>query len=55
MNVECVECGSDLAFNRSPLCSEIIVCSDCGVELEVIGISPITLEIAAEVEEDWGE
>ncbi|MBE9507737.1 MAG: lysine biosynthesis protein LysW, partial [Chloroflexi bacterium] len=28
---------------------------DCGIELEVMSLEPITLELAPEVEEDWGE
>jgi alpha-aminoadipate carrier protein LysW len=35
--------------------SEIIVCPDCGVELEVLSLDPVTVEMAPEVEEDWGE
>ena len=34
---------------------EIVVCADCGAELEVIGLDPISLDVAPEVEEDWGE
>jgi alpha-aminoadipate carrier protein LysW len=34
---------------------EIVVCPDCGVELEVVSLGPIALELAPEVEEDWGE
>jgi alpha-aminoadipate carrier protein LysW len=30
-------------------------CSGCGAELEVASIEPLTLEVAPEVEEDWGE
>ena len=34
---------------------EIIVCPDCGAELEIMGLEPLVLELAPEVEEDWGE
>ena len=34
---------------------EIIVCPDCGVELEVISVDPLVLEMAPEEAEDWGE
>ncbi len=34
---------------------EIIECPECGMELEVIEVDPLTLELAPEVEEDWGE
>jgi alpha-aminoadipate carrier protein LysW len=34
---------------------EIVVCPDCGVDLEVMGIDPIELELAPQEAEDWGE
>ena len=34
---------------------EIIECPDCGVELEVISTDPLAVELAPDVEEDWGE
>lgn len=35
--------------------SEIAQCPDCSSELEVIGLEPVTLAPAPEIEEDWGE
>jgi alpha-aminoadipate carrier protein LysW len=37
------------------MCNELIACPDCGAELEIISLDPIILELAPEVEEDWGE
>jgi alpha-aminoadipate carrier protein LysW len=34
---------------------EILVCPDCGAELEVMNVDPFELDLAPEVEEDWGE
>jgi len=34
---------------------EIIPCPSCGVDLEVVSISPLQLELAPEEQEDWGE
>jgi alpha-aminoadipate carrier protein LysW len=34
---------------------EILLCPDCGTELEVLSLNPLRLEEAPEVEEDWGE
>jgi len=34
---------------------EIVVCPDCGVDLEVIKLQPVTLDLAPMEEEDWGE
>jgi alpha-aminoadipate carrier protein LysW len=51
----CPECDATVGFDRSPLNGEIAHCIDCSSELEVISTAPITLELAPEVEEDWGE
>ena len=34
---------------------EVVTCQGCGAELEVVGVSPLRLAEAPEVEEDWGE
>lgn len=52
---ECPDCAGTVSFTRPPLNGEIIVCDDCGLELEVISREPLRLEAAPEVEEDWGE
>jgi len=51
---DCPECGAQIALTN-PEKGEIIVCPDCGLELEVRSVSPITLEPAPQEEEDWGE
>ncbi len=51
----CIECGGELQFRRSPRLGQVVMCSGCGVELEVVSTSPLALELAPEVEEDWGE
>jgi alpha-aminoadipate carrier protein LysW len=51
----CPECAAELELGADTEEGEIVVCPDCGVELEVVGIDPIQLDLAPEVEEDWGE
>ncbi|MEJ5226138.1 MAG: lysine biosynthesis protein LysW, partial [Anaerolineales bacterium] len=34
---------------------EIVVCPDCGVDLEVVSLNPAALEVAPMEQEDWGE
>ncbi|RNC81863.1 MAG: lysine biosynthesis protein LysW [Phycisphaera sp.] len=51
----CPECDAPVGFEREPLSGQVSRCSDCGVELEVTCLSPLTLEVAPEIEEDWGE
>jgi alpha-aminoadipate/glutamate carrier protein LysW len=65
-----VETGSAMSMPLCPACDaeveldefdvdkgEIVSCPECGVDLEVVGLSPIELDVAApgEEEDDWGE
>ena len=52
---ECPECGADVDLPVGTIIQEILVCPDCGMELEVTSINPPVLEEAPEEEEDWGE
>jgi len=52
--VHCPECDAELTLD-DVIQGEIIVCSDCGVDLEVVSLDPLTLELAPMEEEDWGE
>lgn len=52
---ECPECAGELNLTPDVEEAEIVACPDCGVELEVVSLDPLTLELAPEVEEDWGE
>jgi len=55
MRAECLECGAPIELADDVEEGEIVVCPDCGVELEVVSLDPISLELAPEEEEDWGE
>lgn len=50
----CPECEGALTLDN-PMESEITPCAFCGADLEVISLNPVTLELAPEEEEDWGE
>ncbi len=51
----CPECAGEVPFDDDVMLSEIAQCPDCGVELEVVGVDPLEVDLAPEVEEDWGE
>jgi alpha-aminoadipate carrier protein LysW len=53
--MECPECAAELELAPDVEEGEILVCPECAVELEVMSVDPITVELAPEVEEDWGE
>lgn len=52
---ECIECGATLVLAPDVMLGEILPCSDCGAELEVIAQDPLTLDLAPMEMEDWGE
>lgn len=54
VNAECTECAGAIRANVA-LPGEILDCPDCGAELEVRSVNPLTLALAPQVEEDWGE
>jgi alpha-aminoadipate carrier protein LysW len=51
----CPECAADVSLADDVTQSEIVVCPDCGVELEVELVDPIKLKLAPTEQEDWGE
>jgi len=53
-NIECIECGFKLTLKDIEE-GELIVCPECGTDMEVVNLKPITLEPAPVEEEDWGE
>ncbi len=53
--VQCTECDAAVAISENPEVGEILTCNDCSVELEIKALDPMTVEMAPEVEEDWGE
>ncbi len=52
--VACPECGAEIELGDVRK-GEIVDCPDCGVELEVVSVEPLTLDLAPDEEEDWGE
>lgn len=51
----CPECEGAVPFARRPNKGEVVRCADCNAELEVTALAPMTLTLAPEVQEDWGE
>lgn len=55
MSVKCCVCEADVNVAFDAMVGELVTCADCGTELEVVSTSPVTLQEAPEVQEDWGE
>ena len=53
--VLCTECDCNIELTDDLVIGEIIVCPDCGIELEVMSLEPLSVDLAPQVEEDWGE
>ena len=53
--VSCPECGAEIGLEATVETGEIIVCPDCGVDLEVTGLKPAAVQLAPMEQEDWGE
>jgi alpha-aminoadipate carrier protein LysW len=51
----CPQCAAPIELAPDTIQGEILQCPDCGVELEVMSLDPISVDLAPEVEEDWGE
>jgi len=55
MSTACPECNAAIPLEVNTLMGEILVCPDCGAELEVTALAPPALALAPREEEDWGE
>ena len=54
VTADCEECGYNVDLENA-IEGELIVCPECGTEMEVVSINPPKLELAPSEEEDWGE
>ena len=51
----CLDCEAPVELPDDCVIGEVVPCGDCGCEMEVALLEPVTLEPAPEIEEDWGE
>jgi alpha-aminoadipate carrier protein LysW len=52
----CPECEADIEIDEYDVDKgEIISCPECGVDLEVVGLSPLELDVAPQEEDEWEE
>jgi len=51
---ECPLCAAKIGGADHEV-GEVVTCKGCDAELEIVGVSPLRLAEAPEVEEDWGE
>ena len=53
--VSCPECAAEITLEPTVEVGEILVCPDCGVDLEVVALNPAQVDVAPMDQEDWGE
>jgi alpha-aminoadipate/glutamate carrier protein LysW len=51
---QCPECFADVTLTNV-MQNEITQCPSCAAELEIVSLEPLTLSLAPQEEEDWGE
>ena len=50
----CPECEAEIEIDEFDVDKgEVISCQECGVDLEVMGLSPLELDLAPEQDDDW--
>jgi len=54
-SVTCPECGAETSLDATVEVGEILVCKDCGVDLEITALNPAAVQLAPMEQEDWGE
>jgi len=52
---ECPICAAPVEVANDAIAGELLVCEDCGAELELKNIDPVVLAEAPTAEEDWGQ
>jgi alpha-aminoadipate carrier protein LysW len=53
--VTCPECAAEFSLEPGAEVGEILVCPECGVDLELTGLDPASVALAPMEQEDWGE
>jgi alpha-aminoadipate carrier protein LysW len=53
-NAECEECAKAIDLTDM-IEGELMVCPECGTDLEVVSLVPPKLQLAPAEQEDWGE
>ena len=52
---ECPVCAAEIELADDAIAGELLVCDDCGAELELKSLDPVVLDEAPAAEEDWGQ
>ena len=53
--IECPICGAEMTMPGDTVAGELVTCAECGSDLEVTCVDPLTVVEAPQEEEDWGQ
>lgn len=51
---ECTQCGNEVSVGTQPKMGKLVVCPECGAELEIVWLDPLELDWPLE-DEDFEE
>lgn len=51
----CPECEAEIHVDEEVDKGDLLDCEECDAKLEVVGLDPIELDLAADEDEDYGE
>ena len=51
----CPLCGAQIHEEENLILNELLICSTCGTELEVVSTDPLIVVEAQVEDEDWGQ
>jgi alpha-aminoadipate carrier protein LysW len=52
---KCPVCDAEIEIAADVIAGELVICGECGVELELLETDPVKLAEAPSAEEDWGQ
>ena len=52
ITAQCPKCKNEIYFYRTPKLGEFVTCSHCGDMIEVVNLSPLTLDWSADIEDE---
>ena len=52
---ECPVCAAEIELADDAMAGELLVCDDCGAELELINTDPVEPADGASASSDWGQ
>jgi len=55
ISAHCPGCNNEIFFYRSPKLGEFVTCPECEDLVEVVNLSPLSLDWSAEIDDEWSE